>query len=49
MREDKPGSFYAFCIPCCGKEHRDYDYPLISTTGGGSLGAGRQSNEGMRL
>lgn len=39
-REDGRG-FYVWCVVCCGTEHRDFDWPLISTQGGGSLDAGR--------
>jgi len=49
IREDNPNRFYAWCVVCCGAEHRDYDYPLISTQGGGSLKAGLKQLENMIL
>jgi hypothetical protein len=39
-RENPPYQSYTWCILCCSDEHREYDYPLISVRGGGSLGAG---------
>lgn len=49
VREDNPDQLYVFCIPCCEREHREYDWPLISTRGGGSLKAGPWQNENLIL